>query len=249
MNTSQVLQYHKEEEFVFNRQKTIIVEFVGPPGAGKTTNCSYFLEQLKKKHVKVCSFEDIKSYVQGMSFAQKAILSLQTLLQKGKHIFLYACVLAYCGVYSLNSIYRYIKLSAYDVVLESFIRKHAVDVMLLDQWVIQGIWSATIFKSKSLDKAKDHLKRFYFNTDFVFYFDVDVETASHRMQVRKTSFSRFDRMDPEMRVRELKKYNSYLHKLFENSECSQKYTFSAMHKPADNFQYFIQYFAPLTEPR
>jgi thymidylate kinase len=75
----------------------------------------------------------------------------------------------------------------------------------------------------------------------VFYLHIDVNTAIKRISSRNTRLSRFDKMDPETRLRELFKYNSYLFELYENSSCKQKHLFSTYRSPEKNAALFVQH--------
>jgi thymidylate kinase len=223
------------------KNRTLIIEFVGPPGAGKTTCCECFSEALKEKNFKVLMTKEIKDYIHDMNFFSKFYFFSKVLLSRFHILSFYIFILAYNRIYSANSIYRYVRLSVFNLVLNKFIKSRDVDIVLLDQWVIQELWSATIFKLKTYHKVGRYLKMFYFKVDFVMYFDIDIATASERIELRKTKFSRFDRMDPDKRLIELKKYNAYLFQLFKNSDCCQKFVLSANQSPLENAEIFIQY--------
>jgi thymidylate kinase len=240
MGKSYTLKDHSKEVNL-SKHKALIIEFVGPPGAGKTTSCRYFDQQLKEKGLRVATLQDIKDYLRRMNFSEKLLMLSKALLVRGHILLLYTASLAFNRIYSANSIYRYIRLTLFDLALQKFVKEKKVDVVLLEQWVIQELWSATIFKLKSYDKLKEHLTRFYFKTDFVLYFDIDVATASERIEMRNTNLSRFDRMDSSKRFEELMKYSAYLYQLYENSACEQKYMFSTKHSPETNAEFFVQH--------
>lgn len=219
--------------------KGLIVEFVGPTGAGKTTNCLCFTELLKKHKLNVYQFRDVKRYLYELKLYVRLYIYLSILLFKAPLFVRYSFVLASNGIFSLNSVYRYFKLCIFNHVLHEFIRVRKADIVLLDQWGIQGLWSATIFKGESHRKLTGKIKRFYFNTDCVIYFDIDEEIACERIQERDLGRSRFDSMDKEKRLLALKKYNHYLNQLFQNSDCKNKLIFSAKRSPAENADDFL----------
>lgn len=225
---------------IFYRPGAIVVECVGPPGAGKTTNCNSFSSLLKKKNLNVGLSSDIKAYIREMAFYKKLFLLSETMLLRGHLLFLYTAALAFNKIYSFDSIYRYLRLSIFNQALKKYVKNREIDIVLLDQWVIQELWSATIFKLPAYHKVTNYLKPFYFKTDFVLYFDVDAQTASERISNRNTSLSRFDAMEPTKRLEELKKYNGYLFRLYENSRCSQKHRYTTDQSPEQNAEKFFQ---------
>jgi len=219
---------------------TIIIECVGLPGSGKTTYCGYFSELLKQKKFSVIMWNDLKTYVHELNFFKKIYLLVKTLFFSGYSLFLYSIILACHKIYSIDSIYRYLRLLIFNTALTEYLKKRKVDIVLLDQWIIQEMWSATIFRLKSY-KIWKYLKNFYFKIDFVFYFDIDILTASKRISLRNTNFSRFDNMDSQKRPNELSKYNSYLYQLYETSDCKNKFILSSKQSPFNNAEIFFQH--------
>lgn len=238
---AQSIKAHKSKKSPFVEQKPVIIEFVGPPGAGKTTNCQYFLELLKARDLKIVARQDIEAYVRKLGPVEKYYLFIRTLLLRGHLIFYYTVSLAFLRIFSLDSIYRYIRLSVYQLALDQLIKNNKIDLVLLDQWMIQELWSATIFKDVAYESLAQQLSKFYFRTDMVFYFSIDVATASERIAQRGTKLSRFDSMAPTQRLRELLKYGAYLLQLFEQSDCTHKYKFCSKNSPSGNALIFFQY--------
>jgi thymidylate kinase len=222
--------------------RTTTVEFVGPPGAGKTTSCKYFSSLFKENGLTVCEIHDIKDFVRKKRFAGKLHLLLQLILFRTSRLTLYTILLLSNKVYSLNSIYRYIRLNLFDLALVQLKKKRELDVVLLDQWIIQEMWSATIFRAKKYSRLSKRLSKFYFRSDVVIYFDIDIRTASERIKTRPTNLSRFDKMDERKRIDELQKYTSYLFDLYKSSDCKQKHLFSGHESPESNAALFGQYF-------
>lgn len=217
----------------------LIVEFVGPPGAGKTTNCLYFLEFFRKLGINVYTFTDIKAFLYRLDFVDRLQVYLQAIIFNGPDLRLYCSLLIRHGIYSLDTVYRYMKLCVFNRALHQFIRQHDVDIVLLDQWIIQGLWSATIFKNSPTRKLQDELRQFYFKTDCVLYFNLDDHTACDRIHLRDNGRSRFDKMDKAKRLLELKGTTPYLHRLFENSDCQNKFEFSARNSTQKNAGDFL----------
>ncbi|MFC5269486.1 hypothetical protein [Adhaeribacter terreus] len=228
-----------------SQRKTTIVEFVGSPGVGKTTSCNCFTEMLQAKGLHVCQSEDLKTYFRNLGRRQKLQLFCNTLFMKAFTLIKYTTILARYKIYSLNSVYRFLRLSVFQAALDQMIKTRKVDLVLLDQWMIQELWSATIFKTDAMQQLQTELKEFYFKTDYLFYFDLDVETAAGRIENRSTNRSRFDRMTPEKRLAEMKKYNAYLHGLFQHADCLEKHTLSTEQSPYQNGELFLKLLAPV----
>ncbi|HMF73196.1 MAG TPA: hypothetical protein VK616_17070 [Flavitalea sp.] len=220
--------------------KGLIIEFVGPTGSGKTTNCFHFTEFFRKQDFDVYTFSDIKEFLYNLELNHRFHIYFKTLFSNGPHLLSYIFLLARHGIYSFDSIYRYAKLCVFNSALHQFVIAREVDVILLDQWVIQGLWSATIFKIESYEKLQEDLKRFYFKTDCELYFDIDEETACERIHARDSGRSRFDKMSYGKKLAELKRHNPYLYRLYEKSDCEKKFKFSTRVSPAQNAEDFFQ---------
>jgi thymidylate kinase len=216
----------------------LVVEFVGQVGSGKTTNCNFFSKYLKENGFTVYVLRDLRKYFK-RKYCIKCYFILKTLFFKGFDLLRFTLVLAQHRIFSFDSIIRYSKLCVMNMVLQEFMVKRKFDVLILDQWIIQGLWSATIFKLNSYDGLDQKLKKFYFKIDVLVYFNIDNTTASKRIESRDTFTSRFDRMDAGKRLVELEKYNAYLFQLYENSNCENKLEFSAMESPVKNAEDFL----------
>ena len=153
---------------------TLVVEFVGPPGGGKTTNCNSFCAQLKRHDIVPYVFADVKKYLYKQKFHHKVIFVLRTLRAHGIHLIRFTFLLVTLGMFSFDSVFRYTKLCLFNQALQAFVIRQPKGIVLLDQWVIQGLWSATIFKTQPSAALALKLKRFYFPVDYVLYFDVAI---------------------------------------------------------------------------
>ncbi|QHL88824.1 hypothetical protein GU926_15880 [Nibribacter ruber] len=222
-------------------QKATVIEFVGPPGAGKTSNCYCYTAVLRQQGYQVLTLKEIKDHVKKISQTQRTLLILKTVFKHLPTLVVYAFTLALNKIFSLNSILRYVRIAVFDTVLHQHIKTKKVDFVLLEQWMIQELWSATIFRLKSYNKIEKQLHRFYLQTDQVLYFDIDMETASVRITNRTSKLSRFDRMDPQRRLRKLKQYNTYLYNLYLHSPCPVKYVISTKSTPEENATRFLRH--------
>lgn len=239
-DTERTIRTHEGEDLkCLVKGRGLIVEFVGPPGAGKTTNCLYFLELFRKRDINVYTFADIKAFFYRLDLVERLQVYVQAIMFYGSDFLSYCLLLVRRRIYSMDTVYRYMKLCVFNRALHQFIRQHDVDVVFLDQWIIQGLWSATIFKNRSTQKLQDELRQFYFKTDCVLYFHVDEDTACDRIHLRDNGKSRFDKMDKGRRLSELKRTTPYLYRLFENSDCQNKFQFSARRSAQKNAEDFL----------
>ena len=220
--------------------RSIVVEFVGPTGSGKTTNCQYFSDLLQEQELSVYTFSDVKKYLYHQSLFRRLFIIFKAIAIHAVSIISYTLLLLRSKLFSFNSLYRYTKLCVFNQALQLFIKEVKPDVVLLDQWSIQGLWSATIFKLDSYNAFSEKLVRFYFKTDIVLYFDLDTETANERIAHRNHGDSRFDKMEPMQRLERLKKYNGYLLQLYEQSSCTNKFQVSALDSPSQNAEFFLE---------
>ncbi|AMM51462.1 hypothetical protein TH61_10150 [Rufibacter sp. DG15C] len=234
-----------EQEAVFKpllrpTQKAKIIEFVGPPGAGKTSNCYCYTALLRNIGYKVLTLNDIKTHIRRLGKMQRTQLLAKTLLLHLPKVVSYSLTLVFNRIFSINSILRYLRIAAFDTALHQIIKAKKYDFVLLEQWMIQELWSATIFRLKSYDRIEKQLHRYYLKTDQLLYFDIDMETASVRITNRTSKLSRFDRMDPQRRVRKLKQYNQYLYNLYQYARCPDKRVISTNNTPEENAAHFLQ---------
>lgn len=219
--------------------RELIVEFVGPPGCGKTTNCQSFIDRCREINLHVYTFTDVKAHLYQLPLAQRIRIYLATLLRKSHILLLYSWLLASHGILSMDSIYRYVKLCIFNDAVRGFMQSRRCDMLLLDQWAIQGLWSATIFKAGPLEALQSKLKKFYFKSDVIVFFDIDAETASGRIGSRHSNLSRFDRMNDHERLARLRQYNQYLFQLYANSDCRRKLSLSGNLQPDENAERFL----------
>lgn len=222
------------------KKQSIVVEFVGTPGGGKTTNCNSICALLVEEGIQPFVFTDVKKYLYKAHIFKKILIVWSTIWRHGKDIVLFNFFLVRSGVLSFDSVFRYCKLCLFNQSLQEFKALNPQSIILLDQWVIQGLWSATIFRLKDLEKAADRLKRFYFPVDYIVYFDVDIETAAQRVGTRSTETSRFDKMPEVKRLEVMKKYNEYLVALYQQATALAKWKVSTLISPQQNATDFLK---------
>src|SRR5688500_17084587 len=74
--------------------KGLIIEFVGPTGSGKTTNCFHFLEFFRKRNIKAYSFNDIKVYARELTFYHRLQLCFEAVLLNWRQLLSFTFLLA-----------------------------------------------------------------------------------------------------------------------------------------------------------
>lgn len=221
--------------------ESIVIEFVGPTGGGKTTNCNEFSRELNAQKLTVATFAEFKKWFYKAPRITQASILFNAIFLKG-NMFSFISLLIRNNLLHFDAIKRFFKLSVFNSALQQFKKNKLVDVIILDQWIIQGLWSATIFRNRNSSNVSRELSRFFFPVDFVFYFDVDAKTASERIGGRDAGRSRFDKMDPDKRLAETEKFNQYLFELFQASGCANKKIFSTLESPSKNAREFGSYF-------
>ena len=214
--------------------KAVVIEFVGPPGAGKTTSSHYFSDVLKERGLQVCISEDLEKHVKSLNAFHKLCIISKACLKRGHFLLLYILLFAFSGMFKLEYFIHYASLILRETALKHLIKEKRIDIVLLDQWAIQAVWSSTIFHLKPTALVLKYSKFLYLKTDFVIYFEIDPVIASKRMEMRPTFKSRFDMMDIERRKNELMRYNNFLIQLYTNSDCKNKHIFSTELRPSEN---------------
>lgn len=208
-----------------------IIEFAGPPGSGKTTRCNYFIKQLRQSGYQVAGRTELKQYLRSMNRATRWWLYAATVFRKTGSCIRFCMLLAWHRSLRYDALYRYLRWCLFDGALRTYIRRYQPDYVLLDQWALQDLWSATIFTGAKHGTLARQLKRFGGKRDALFYFDVDAQTAAARIGLRSSSISRFDAMGDGQRLEELRKWTGYLFSLFHAAECPYKKILSG-HAPA-----------------
>ena len=219
--------------------KAVIIEFVGLPGTGKTTSSRYFSHVLKERGLQVCLIEDIERYLKSLNFFQKLYIISKAGVLRAHLLLLYILLYVSNGMFSLEYFIHYASLILRETALKQLVKEKGIDVVLLDQWAIQAVWSSTIFHLKPTAFVIKYFKYLYLKTDFVLYFEIDPAIASQRMEMRPTFLSRFDLMDIKKRKEELMKYKNYLIQLYMNSDCKNKHIFSTELTPSENAKDFL----------
>jgi len=185
----------------------LIIEFIGLPGAGKTTIAHLAIENLSKAGYKCFGLSTLEN-PENLEKKKGGIFSkLKTLYR-----FVYVCVLhrrfafnaflfsMHVKPFSFVNLRRFLILLARLKFLRTLMKDH-YDFIILDQGLIQYIWSIAITAKQSLNKGflNQVLKSILDELSlFVIMVDIETELAVKRIVNRPTMRSRFDRMPSTM---------------------------------------------------
>ena len=181
----------------------LIIEFIGLPGAGKTTIAQRAIENLSEAGYQCFGLSTLNNPESLEKKKGGIFAKLKTLYR-----FVYVCVVHRKFAYnaflfsmhvkpvSLVNLRRFLILLARLIFLRTLLRNN-YDFIILDQGLIQYIWSIAITGKQSLNK--DYLNRVLKSildelSLFVVMVDIETELAVKRIVNRPTMRSRFDRM-------------------------------------------------------
>ncbi|MDZ7957337.1 MAG: AAA family ATPase [Aulosira sp. DedQUE10] len=216
----------------------LILEFVGLPGAGKTTVCHEVASLLKEQGVSLVAGDEILyQWKQQSNWQQLRKLIPQT--QNQWQILLHSLFLAsqvkptngqsfskaakiFTNVKRLDAIARSHSVSEISAAPRAIARHQDPQIILLDQGLLQETWSVGITgTTPALENVRQELALLFHQRPMaIVYFQIDVDTALERVQNRPTAESRFDRMHPEAAQQLLSKYVSYLQEII---SCTQTF--------------------------
>ncbi|BAY32317.1 thymidylate kinase [Nostoc carneum NIES-2107] len=200
-----------------NNEQPLILEFVGLPGAGKTTVCREVASRLNNQGVSVIRGDEILQQWKQQSTWQRLIKLIPQTLNQWQ-ILLYSLFLAFqVKPTNRQSFSKAAKIFANVKRLDAIARSAAPipqnsQIILLDQGLLQETWSVGITgTTPAAESIKQELALLFHQRPMaIVYFQIDVDTALKRIQNRPTAESRFDRMHPEAAQQLLSKYVAYL---------------------------------------
>ncbi|MBE9083631.1 MULTISPECIES: AAA family ATPase [unclassified Tolypothrix] len=219
-----------------NSEQPLILEFVGLPGAGKTTVCREVASRLNNQGVSLVGGDEILQQWKQQSTWQRLIKLIPQTLNQWQ-ILLYSLFLAF-QVKPINKqsfakaakIFANVKrldAIAFGAARSAIARSAAPSpqnsqIILLDQGLLQETWSVGITgTTPSAESIKQELALLFHQRPMaIVYFQIDVDTALKRIQNRPTAESRFDRMHPEAAQQLLSKYVAYLQEIV---NCAQSF--------------------------
>ena len=189
-----------------------VVEFVGLPGAGKTTVFHPVVSQLITEGTLLVARNEILQQWQKTDWANKiwqlapSNLNQWNILIQALGLALRVKPLTSQSFLKAGKVFSNLKR------IDSTICYQRAPLIVLDQGLLQEIWSVGITGNPP---STEHLmpvltSLFQSRSIAVVYFKIDVETAGDRLQSRPTKGSRFDWMQPEVSSALLSNYAPYL---------------------------------------
>jgi hypothetical protein len=177
-------------------RRPLVCELVGLPGAGKTSAAARIVQQMRAGG---CSCGDRPSLGRGRrSRALSQIRKAEFHLTHPRHL---AAALRFgLSVHPLNiaSVSRAYRVSNWAYGL-SRARNRGFERVILDQGIVQELWSVTLTGSRWSPRALDAVLRgILAGTDVslaLVYLDIGIDEASDRLRRRPVTTSRFDRME------------------------------------------------------
>lgn len=192
----------------------LIIEFVGLPGAGKTTVLHQVIPPLQAEGLSIVHRDQILQSWQNHHWAQRTVKLIPQTHNQWSILFQSLSFAAQVKPTTLQSFSKATKIfsnakrldAVYNQALQ--VTKSNLplaphrnrQIVLLDQGLLQEIWSVGITghppTSTSLRQVLAPLVKM--RSLAIVYFKIDVETALQRIQSRSTASSRFDQMKLEV---------------------------------------------------
>jgi thymidylate kinase len=171
----------------------LIVEFVGSPGAGKSTICRELMQLLPAGQA-ISSLDDRR--LDGRAWGGVRSLLPKDLFETGTLL---------CGMNLAVGTRRHIKtnlkiallLASAERRFRNALGHSSAKVVVLDQWVLQFVWSICAFADDvAEDKVRNLVRRFLGTSKrLVVFIDVDPVIAKERIASRVSHGSRFDYLE------------------------------------------------------
>jgi thymidylate kinase len=193
----------------------VLIEFVGLPGAGKTTVFHQVVTQLRSEGIAIIPRDEILQQWRNTAGFQK-ILQLVPKTQNHWSVLLQSQGLAaQVKPLTWQSFVKAGKIFSNLKRIDAIASDRRCPLILLDQGLLQEIWSVGITGSPP---SREHLQQmltllFYQRSTAVVHFEIDIATAQCRLQNRPTESSRFDLMQSEVAHSLLSTYAPYLQEI------------------------------------
>lgn len=169
---------------------TVIVEFFGLPGVGKSTICLQSARLLRVQGFVVKERKDIEKWRMALSGKDRFIIRLLSLCRMVLHFDIFFSYLLSMKPFKLYEIARFFFLFSRPLYLSKFLSSCTSDFILLEQGCAQDIWSLSL---SGLDK-KYALRLFNIlqKNDLYIYVNAPPDVILTRIVARKDGKSRLD---------------------------------------------------------
>ncbi|MEX0780238.1 MAG: hypothetical protein WD491_12090 [Balneolales bacterium] len=188
-----------------------VVEFLGLPGAGKTTIQVLLTSHLQQQEISILTNQDYYQWQQSKPFLSRASAPI---LNPYKTIYMLGLALkSFDRKYFTQPdfLLRLKKFSVNSIQINRYILNIEADYLILSEAGIHNLWLACLLKNKPLKPNINDLLgclAYQIPVKYVFL-EVDIENAAKRIQNRISGKSRFDKMDFETIVNMFKSDADY----------------------------------------
>lgn len=168
-------------------KNSILIEFFGLPGSGKSTISQEVEEKLRNSKYNVVGRKHLFQWRRSLKFREKIFIFFQAFVLSVS----YPKLMFYS--FKIREIRQFFKLFTKIIYLNRFYKSVEPSIMIFDQWLMQDIWSINVFQD--IYNSKSILKRltpvFALAHVYIFLKISEVEVAK-RIAKRSNGNSRFD---------------------------------------------------------
>lgn len=197
------------------QSRGIVVEFVGLPGAGKSTVAALLERAIASRGWSWGNREMVNGvpllrmvhYRRLIEFYLQHPAEVRTAVRLGSAV-------RFLTPFRLMQAIKYISVWSYRLALA---RRRQYQFLILDQGVVQDAWSLLLRGPWRDDIVQGAVSRTILGSGLTYvlvYFDVGVDLAVQRIAQRPTNASRFDLLDQAEAVRQLNRQRARLEELF-----------------------------------
>jgi len=201
-----------------------IIEFYGLPGTGKTSVADLVIEDMLSKGCRVQGRQDYESWLKGLGVYSKAVIVTKILVSICLNInMLFKYILTTKPLKSIN-IKLLILILYKNFSLKEFKKNCDSEYILLDQFLMQDLWSLFVFSSLYSQKFIEFIVGKHANFDCIFFFRLPARKNAQRLYGRKGGTSRFDLSDYDDVLSLLIKKSRYTDEIYSfNGKCKVSY--------------------------
>ena len=198
--------------------RPIVIEFVGLPGAGKTSAAKEIIEQMRLQGYACADRKSIQRGNSGraMHYARLAVFNLRHC----QTVSTILCLGLAVRPFALSRARFAMELPVWSYRLK-LAQDRGDDLLILDQGILQDAWSVMIRGELRSETALSRaLGSLLLGTKLRFafvYFDVDIDVAVERTSNRPATTCRFDRMNSQSAKRLLTAHRKHLETIFDQA--------------------------------